>query len=434
MIDSEADGQLTEAEFGMFVVTLTVAGNETTRNSITQGMMAFTDFPDQWELFKAQRPKTAADEIIRWASPITAFQRTALVDTELGGVQIKKGQRLVLFYRSANFDEDVFDDPFTFDILRDPNPHLGFGGTGAHYCVGANLARMTIDLMFNAIADHIPDLTPVAAAGAAAVEHDQRHQALAGRIPMTHPPFGLLTAGVQHRDGRRLVDHHPVVVAAVQSQETQPHNTFRGSAGRTASAGLPVADATTAGLRGTHRSLALQVGGQVDRGGLRCGGRASECFSCRLSRLHRSGRSVSLVIVLSLMRPTRAAQQCSVERNLAITLIRGSREIPLDLNQYRYVRMHISTTRYGSSFPSMLVFNRDTRPGAGTLLSSMLFPRVDDGRIVLFHNRWYNPDGAIIPPGTVDDFFLDTCSRAGYEPQFMKKWYKTGTNWEVRPN
>ncbi|HEV7850421.1 MAG TPA: cytochrome P450, partial [Mycobacterium sp.] len=163
LIDSEADGQLTEAEFGMFVVTLTVAGNETTRNSITQGMMAFTDHPDQWELFKAQRPKTAADEIIRWASPITAFQRTALVDTELDGVQIKKGQRLVLFYRSANFDEDVFDDPYVFDVLRDPNPHLGFGGTGAHYCVGANLARMTIDLMFNAIADHIPELTPLSA-------------------------------------------------------------------------------------------------------------------------------------------------------------------------------------------------------------------------------------------------------------------------------
>ena len=163
LIDADADGQLTDAEFGMFVVTLTVAGNETTRNSITQGMMAFTDYPDQWELFKAQRPKTAADEIIRWATPITAFQRTALVDTELGGVQIKKGQRVVLFYRSANFDEEVFDDPFRFNILRSPNPHVGFGGTGAHYCVGANLARMTIDLMFNAIADHIPDLTPVAA-------------------------------------------------------------------------------------------------------------------------------------------------------------------------------------------------------------------------------------------------------------------------------
>jgi cholest-4-en-3-one 26-monooxygenase len=160
LIHADADGQhLSEAEFGMFVVTLAVAGNETTRNSITQGMMAFTDYPDQWELFKAQRPKTAADEIIRWATPITAFQRTALRDTELGGVRIEKGQRLVLFYRSANFDDEVFDQPYDFDVLRSPNPHVGFGGTGAHYCIGANLARMTIDLMFNAIADHLPDLT-----------------------------------------------------------------------------------------------------------------------------------------------------------------------------------------------------------------------------------------------------------------------------------
>ena len=162
LVDADADGQLTDAEFGMFVVTLTIAGSETSRNSITQGMMAFTDHPDQWELFKRERPDTAADEIIRWATPITAFQRTALADTELSGVQIRTGQRLVLFYRSANFDKDVFDDPFRFDILRNPNPHLAFGGTGAHYCVGANLARMTVDLMFNAIADHLPDLAPVA--------------------------------------------------------------------------------------------------------------------------------------------------------------------------------------------------------------------------------------------------------------------------------
>jgi len=162
LVMADADGQrLSDAEFGMFVVTLAVAGNETTRNSITQGMMAFTENPDQWELFKAQRPKTAPDEIIRWATPITAFQRTALEDTELGGARIGKGQRVVLFYRSANFDEEVFEEPHSFDIMRSPNPHLGFGGTGAHYCIGANLARMTIDLMFTAIADQLPGLTAV---------------------------------------------------------------------------------------------------------------------------------------------------------------------------------------------------------------------------------------------------------------------------------
>jgi len=162
LIEADVEGhKLSDDEFGFFVILLAVAGNETTRNSITQGMMAFTEFGDQWELFKAQRPATAADEIVRWATPVTSFQRTALADTELDGVPIKKGQRVVMFYRSANFDEDVFDDPYRFNILRDPNPHVGFGGTGAHYCIGANLARMTIDLMFNAIADQMPDLHPL---------------------------------------------------------------------------------------------------------------------------------------------------------------------------------------------------------------------------------------------------------------------------------
>jgi cholest-4-en-3-one 26-monooxygenase len=162
LLEADIDGQkLSYDEFGFFVVMLAVAGNETTRNAITHGMIAFTEFPAQWELFKTQRPKSAADEIVRWATPVTAFQRTALRDVELGGALIKQGQRVVMFYRSANFDEDVFDDPFTFDIMRNPNPHVGFGGTGEHYCVGANLARMTIDLMFGAIADHMPDLAPV---------------------------------------------------------------------------------------------------------------------------------------------------------------------------------------------------------------------------------------------------------------------------------
>jgi cholest-4-en-3-one 26-monooxygenase len=86
------------------------------------------------------------------------FQRTALADVEVGGVQIKKGQRAALFYSSANFDEDVFTDPFRFDITRDPNPHVGFGGHGAHYCIGANLARQEIRLIFEALADHAPDI------------------------------------------------------------------------------------------------------------------------------------------------------------------------------------------------------------------------------------------------------------------------------------
>jgi cholest-4-en-3-one 26-monooxygenase len=162
LVQADVEGhKLTDDEFGFFVIILAVAGNETTRNSITQGMMAFTEFPDQWELFKRERPATAADEIVRWATPVTSFQRTALADTELGGVQIKKDDRVVIFYRSANFDEEVFDDPYSFNILRDPNPHVGFGGTGAHYCIGANLARMTIDLIFNAIADEMPNLTPI---------------------------------------------------------------------------------------------------------------------------------------------------------------------------------------------------------------------------------------------------------------------------------
>ncbi|TRW82456.1 cytochrome P450 [Mycolicibacterium sp. 018/SC-01/001] len=162
LVEADVEGhKLSDDEFGFFMVLLAVAGNETTRNSITHGMIAFTEHPDQWELFKARRPATAVDEIVRWATPVTSFQRTALCDYELSGVPIKKGQRVVMSYRSANFDEDVFENPYSFDILRDPNPHVGFGGTGAHYCIGANLARMTIELMFNAIADHMPDLQSI---------------------------------------------------------------------------------------------------------------------------------------------------------------------------------------------------------------------------------------------------------------------------------
>jgi cholest-4-en-3-one 26-monooxygenase len=159
LVNAQLDGEeLSSDEFGFFMILLSVAGNETTRNAISHGMLAFLNHPDQWELFRAQRPQTAVDEIVRWATPVTVFQRTALADTTLGGQQIKKGERVGLFYRSANFDEDVFETPERFDVMRSPNPQLGFGGTGTHYCLGVNLARLEIELIFNAIADGMPDI------------------------------------------------------------------------------------------------------------------------------------------------------------------------------------------------------------------------------------------------------------------------------------
>jgi cholest-4-en-3-one 26-monooxygenase len=163
LIEADIDGDaLGDVEFAFFVILLAVAGNETTRNAITHGMNAFFDNPDQWELFKRERPATAVDEIIRWASPVHCFQRTALADVEMGGVTVREGQRVGLFYSSANFDEEVFDNPFQFDILRNPNPHLSFGGNGVHYCIGANLARMEIKLIFDELAEQIPDITKLA--------------------------------------------------------------------------------------------------------------------------------------------------------------------------------------------------------------------------------------------------------------------------------
>ncbi|OLF06444.1 steroid C27-monooxygenase [Actinophytocola xinjiangensis] len=159
LVHADIDGDaLGSDEFGFFVLLLAVAGNETTRNAISHGMHAFLTNPEQWELFKQRRPPTTADEIVRYSTPVMSFQRTATRDTTLGGVEIRRGQRVGMFYSSANFDTEVFDDPQRFDILRDPNPHLGFGGTGAHYCIGANLARVEIDLIFNAVADHLPNI------------------------------------------------------------------------------------------------------------------------------------------------------------------------------------------------------------------------------------------------------------------------------------
>ena len=163
LVSADVDGRgLTTDEFAFFVLLLAVAGNETTRNAITHGMMGFFEFPDQWELYKSERPSTTADEVVRWATPVVTFQRTALEDTSIGGVDIRRGDRVGLCYSAANRDPEAFEKPDRFDVTRDPNPHVGFGGGGPHYCLGANLAKVEINLMFNAIADHMPD---IAAAG-----------------------------------------------------------------------------------------------------------------------------------------------------------------------------------------------------------------------------------------------------------------------------
>ncbi|MEW2050513.1 cytochrome P450 [Streptomyces sp. NPDC005476] len=158
LVAAENEGNLNSDEFGFFVLMLAVAGNETTRNATTHGMHALLTHPGQWELYKRERPDTAAEEIVRWATPVVAFQRTATQDTELGGKLIRKGDRVGIFYASANRDPEVFERPDEFDVTRDPNPHLGFGGGGPHFCLGKSLAVLEINLIFNAIADALPDL------------------------------------------------------------------------------------------------------------------------------------------------------------------------------------------------------------------------------------------------------------------------------------
>jgi cholest-4-en-3-one 26-monooxygenase len=163
LLQASVDGtSLTQEQFDVFFMLLMVAGNETTRNAITHGMQAFFEHPEQWELFKRERPlDTAAEEIIRWATPVMQFQRTAKVDTELGGQKIKKGDRVAIYYSSGNRDATALDNPDTFDITRTDNEHIAFGGGGPHFCLGANLARAEVRIMFDTIADRMPDIAPL---------------------------------------------------------------------------------------------------------------------------------------------------------------------------------------------------------------------------------------------------------------------------------
>ncbi|MBI3216863.1 MAG: cytochrome P450 [Mycobacterium sp.] len=163
LVEAELDGQrLTSAEVASFFILLVVAGNETTRNAISHGVLALSRHPDErrlwWDDFEKVTP-TAVEEIIRWASPVIYMRRTLTRDFELSGVPMAQGDKVTLWYASANRDEERFTDPWRFDVLRNPNPHLGFGGGGAHFCLGANLARREINVAFDELHRQIPDVT-----------------------------------------------------------------------------------------------------------------------------------------------------------------------------------------------------------------------------------------------------------------------------------
>jgi cholest-4-en-3-one 26-monooxygenase len=162
LINAEIDGdRLSELEFDMFMLLLTVAGNETTRNTTSWGMWALMQNPEQYKALREDldgKLDRAVEEILRWASPVYHFRRTATADAEIHGQPIAKGDKVVIWHISANRDEAVFDDPFQFDIERWPNEHVAFGGGGPHFCLGANLARMELRLIFREVLERIPDM------------------------------------------------------------------------------------------------------------------------------------------------------------------------------------------------------------------------------------------------------------------------------------
>jgi cholest-4-en-3-one 26-monooxygenase len=159
LLQAEVDGErLSELEYDMFFLLLTVAGNETTRTAIAQGMLAFMANPEQWERVRDDRSllRTAVDEILRYTTPIMNFRRTAIEAREIGGQRVEVGDKVVIWYASANFDDEVFPDPHTFDVGRTPNEHVTFGGGGPHFCLGANLARLELRVMFDRLFDRLP--------------------------------------------------------------------------------------------------------------------------------------------------------------------------------------------------------------------------------------------------------------------------------------
>jgi cytochrome P450 len=148
-------------EIASFFILLAAAGNETTRNAISHGIKALTDFPDQralwWDDFDGLT-RSAVEEVVRWATPVIHFRRTATEDTVLSGQPIAAGDKVVMWYPSANRDERRFERPYDFDVRREPNPQAGFGAGGPHFCLGANLARREIAVMFRELRARLPEL------------------------------------------------------------------------------------------------------------------------------------------------------------------------------------------------------------------------------------------------------------------------------------
>jgi methyl-branched lipid omega-hydroxylase len=162
LVEAEVDGEkLSSSEIASFFMLLAIAGNETTRNAISHGVLALTRYPDErekwWSDFDGLT-HSAVEEVVRWASPVVYMRRRVTEDTELNGVRMTAGDKVSMWYCSANRDGAKFDDPYTFDVTRDPNPHVGFGGGGTHFCLGANLARREIAVAFEELHRQIPDI------------------------------------------------------------------------------------------------------------------------------------------------------------------------------------------------------------------------------------------------------------------------------------